>query len=58
VIIRDLDGDHVLDVTAIDAHLHVFTSLGPADLAESAPLAPVLATPFVTIDTSISGVPK
>jgi hypothetical protein len=57
VIVRDLDGDHVLDVTAIDAHLHVFTSLGTADLIESTPITPSTQNPFVTIDVAISGTP-
>ena len=61
VVVRDLDGDHQLDVIAIDADLQVYTSLATDNLrlhpAIKLPTTP--ATPgFFAVRTSISGAPR
>ena len=64
VVTRDLDGDHALDVIAIDADLHVYTALASdsADLAKlklhSALAVPTPTTGFVTVRSSVTGAPR
>ena len=58
VVTRDLDGDHALDVIAIDADLQIYTGLAKDDLTLHAAikLATSPAMPgFITVRTSISG---
>ena len=61
VAVRDLDGDHQLDVIAIDGDLQVYTSLAtdhlqlhPAIKLPTAPAAPG----FLVVRTSVSGAPR
>jgi hypothetical protein len=60
VVVRDLDGDHQLDVIAIDADLQVFTGLARDNLmlraAIKIPTAPAAA--FVAVRTSVTGAPR
>jgi hypothetical protein len=60
VVVRDLDGDHALDVIAIDADLQVFTGLAKDNLTLRAaikiPTAPPAA--FLAVRTSVTGVPR
>ncbi|HEY0991688.1 MAG TPA: hypothetical protein VGD80_31765 [Kofleriaceae bacterium] len=60
VVVRDLDGDHQLDVIAIDADLQVFTGLAKDNLmlraAIKIPTAPAAA--FVAVRTSVTGAPR
>jgi len=60
VVVRDLDGDHALDVVAIDADLQVFNGLAKDNLTLRAafkiPTAPPAA--FVAVRTSVSGAPR
>jgi hypothetical protein len=57
VVARDLDGDQLLDLVAIDARLQIYNALAP-DFAFSAPtmIAPATAN-FTSIDVSVSGAP-
>lgn len=61
VVIRDLDGDHALDVIAIDADLQVFTALAKDNLTLRAaiklPTTPA-APAFTAVRTSITGAPR
>jgi hypothetical protein len=61
VVIRDLDGDHALDVIAIDADLQVFTALAKDNLTLRAaikiPTTPA-APAFNAVRTSVTGVPR
>ena len=61
VVVRDLDGDHQLDVVAIDGNLQVYTSLAtdnfvlhPAIKLPTMPAAPA----FLLVRTSVSGAPR
>jgi hypothetical protein len=60
VVVRDLDGDHELDVVAIDADLQVFVGLAKDNLALRAafqvPTAP--AAGFAALRTSVAGAPR
>lgn len=60
VVVRDLDGDHALDVVAIDADLQVFTSLAKDNLVlRGAIKVPTLpASAFVQARTSVTGAPR
>lgn len=63
VVVRDLDGDHVLDVLAIDQQLDFYVSLSRTDptlthFIELSPFAPALTPPangFSTVRVSASG---
>jgi len=64
IVTRDLDGDHALDVIAIDADLRVYTALAKdnLDLAKLA-LQPAIQLPttltdFLAIRTSVTGAPR
>jgi len=61
VVVRDLDGDHALDVIAIDGDLRVFTGLARDNLvlheAFKVPTAPVAAG-FTVVRTSVTGAPQ
>jgi hypothetical protein len=61
VVVRDLDGDHELDVVAIDGNLQVYTSLAsdalmmhPAIKLPTTPAAPG----FLVVRTSVTGAPR
>jgi hypothetical protein len=61
VVVRDLDGDHALDVIAIDGDLQVYTGLAADNLqlraAIKLPTTP--ANPgFFAVRTSVSGAPR
>jgi hypothetical protein len=59
VVARDLDGDHGLDVVAIDAQLHLFVGYsrdGLTTLAETTPIT--TATTFTAVRTSVSAAPR
>ena len=61
VVVRDLDGDHALDVVAIDADLQVFTGLARDNLQLRAAikLPTVPAAPgFIAVRTSVTGAPR
>lgn len=59
VVVRDLDGDHALDVIAIDADLQVFTGLAKDNLTLRAAIKiPTTATAFVAVRTSVTGAPR
>ena len=61
VIARDLDGDHQLDVIAIDGDLRVYTSLATDNLvlhpAIKLPTTPA-APGFLVVRTSVTGAPR
>jgi hypothetical protein len=61
VVVRDLDGDHALDVIAIDADLQVYTALARDDLqlraALKLPTTPA-APGFLQARTSVTGAPR
>lgn len=58
VIARDLDGDHQLDVIAIDSELQVYTALGgQLQLTRAIKLPTALPTVF-DVRTSVTGVPR
>lgn len=61
VIVRDLDGDHRLDVVAIDGDLQVYTSLASDNLvlhpAIKLPTTPA-APGFLVVRTSVTGAPR
>lgn len=64
VVTRDLDGDHALDVIAIDADLQVYVALAKdsTDLAKlevrAALRIPTTGTDFVAVRTSVTGAPR
>ena len=54
---RDLDGDHQLDLIAIDARLQLYTALAPAyAFGAPTPIASPTAN-FVSVDLTVSGAP-
>ena len=58
VVARDLDGDHQLDVIAIDSELQVYTALGgQLQLSRAIKLPTALASIF-EVRTSVSGAPR
>ena len=63
VVARDLDGDHALDVIAIDSDLHIYTALAKdsVDLGQlalqSALQLPTTSAGFVAVRTSVTGAP-
>jgi hypothetical protein len=58
VIARDLDGDHQLDIIAIDSELQVYTALGgQLQLTRAIKLPTALPTVF-DVRTSVTGVPR
>ena len=60
VVARDLDGDHALDVIAIDADLQVFTGLAKDNLTLRAAIKIPTAMPaaFLAVRTSVTGLPR
>jgi hypothetical protein len=61
VVVRDLDGDHALDVIAIDGDLQVYTGLaadgGQLHAAIKLPTTPI-APGFLAVRTSVTGAPR
>ena len=61
VIVRDLDGDHALDIVAIDARLNVFYAFAKTNyrFVAGPSLQTALGNPqgFLSISTSVSGAP-
>ncbi len=57
LIVRDLDGDHALDVIAIDARLAIFNALASENYAFGAPVQIPTALPnnLAVITTSVTG---
>ena len=60
VVARDLDGDHQLDLVAIDAKLQLYTGLARAGLVFGPPvqIPAVLQQPWVNVQTSVAGAPR
>ena len=60
VVVRDLDGDHALDLVAIDAKLRVYVALAATGFTWSAPtqIETPLPASFATIDVSVAGAPR
>jgi hypothetical protein len=58
VVARDLDGDHQLDVIAIDSELQVYTALGDQLQLTRAIRLPTALTPVFEVCTSVTGVPR
>ena len=57
VVARDLDGDHVLDLVAIDARLRIYTALAAMGYVFGAPTSIVTPLPAIydSVDVSVSG---
>lgn len=54
---RDLNGDHLLDLVAIDARLQIYTALAPHfTFSSPTAIAPATAN-FMAIDVTVSGAP-
>lgn len=60
LVSRDLDGDHVLDLVAIDARLRIYSALAANSFAWSAPtqIPTTTAGTFFSVDVSVSGAPR
>ena len=64
VVVRDLDGDHALDVIAIDSELHLYTALARDNLdlgtlaLQPALTLPTVTAAFVAVRTSVTGAPR
>jgi hypothetical protein len=64
LVLRDLDGDHALDVVAIDADLGVYTALASENLdpaalqIRAAFQIPTSTTGFAAVRASVTGVPR
>jgi hypothetical protein len=61
VVTRDLDGDHALDVIAIDADLQLFTGLAKDNLQLRAAFKVPTAAPspgFLVVRASVTGAPR
>jgi hypothetical protein len=58
VVTRDLDGDHELDVIAIDSDLRIFTATGGSLTFTEVPGKPATAGGFASVRTSVSGAPR
>ncbi|HEX7837433.1 MAG TPA: hypothetical protein VF469_08220 [Kofleriaceae bacterium] len=59
VVVSDLDGDHQLDVIAIDGDLQVYTSLATDSLQMHPAIKLSAATPgFLLVRTSVTGAPR
>jgi hypothetical protein len=58
VVVRDLDGDHILDVVAIDADLKVLTRLSKTGAAftQSTPSS-TMVTDYTSVRVSVTGAP-
>ena len=54
VIARDLDGDGVLDVIALDTNLRIYTAIGNGMIVAD-PFAGSTNGPFVTVSTTVTG---
>jgi hypothetical protein len=59
VVVRDLDGDHALDIVAIDSSLDLYVALSSRGMTfvEQKPITPV-TTGFTSVRTSVSGAPR
>lgn len=60
LVARDLDGDHQLDLVAIDAKLQLYTALASANYVFGAPVqVPVIQNNvWVNVQTSVAGAPR
>jgi hypothetical protein len=58
VVARDLDGDHQLDVIAIDSELQVYTALGGQLQLTRAIKLPTALAPIFEVRTSVTGAPR
>jgi hypothetical protein len=58
LVARDLDGDHQLDVVAIDSELQVYTALGSELTLTRAIKLPTALSPVFAVRTSVSGAPR
>lgn len=58
VVARDLDGDHQLDVIAIDSELQVYTALGGQLQLTRAIKLPTALPEVFDVRTSVTGVPR
>jgi hypothetical protein len=59
VVARDLDGDHQLDIIAIDSELQVYTALGSQlQLTRAIKLPVTLPMAVFEVRTSVTGVPR
>ncbi len=60
LVARDLDGDHRLDLVAIDARLVVYTALAAEDYAwrTAVSIPTTFANTFFNVVTSVGGVPR
>jgi hypothetical protein len=58
VVARDLDGDHRLDVIAIDSELQVYTALGGQLQLTRAIKLPTALPAIFDVHTSVTGVPR
>ena len=58
VIARDLDGDHQLDVIAIDSELQVYTALGGQLQLSRAIKLPTALPAVFDVRTSVTGAPR
>ena len=60
LVSRDLDGDHLLDLVAIDARLRIYTALAANSFAWSAPtsIPTTVTSTFYSVNVSVSGAPR
>jgi hypothetical protein len=60
IVSRDLDGDHLLDLVAIDARLRIYTAFAANNFAWNAPVSiPTTVTgTFFSVNASVSGAPR
>ncbi len=60
IVARDLDGDHQLDLVALDAKLQLYTALAKESYAFGAPIqVPVVQNNvWVNVQTSVAGAPR
>jgi hypothetical protein len=58
VVARDLDGDHQLDIIAIDSELQVYTALGSQLQLTRAIKLPVTLPTVFEVRTSVTGAPR
>jgi hypothetical protein len=58
LVARDLDGDHQLDIVAIDSELQVYTALGNQLALTRAIKLPTALAPVFEVRTSVSGAPR
>jgi hypothetical protein len=58
VVARDLDGDHALDLVAIDANLAVYIRFANGHTMSVPPPLTVTTTPYEVVRVSVSGAPR